>query len=69
MRIEIAVDPGTHPSGTIVVDGSSGERFESWLGLLRVLSAALEADAPARAASSLGGQLAPGGDADLGQRV
>jgi hypothetical protein len=42
VRIEISFDSGLPPSGTVLVDGRAGDRFDGWLGLLNLLAAALE---------------------------
>ena len=69
MRIEISVEPGPPPSGVVTVDGGPARAFDGWLGLLRLLADALDAQPPAGAAGGLGGELAPRGDAELGERV
>ena len=69
VEIVIRGEPGAPPSGTVAVDGGPARRFESWLGLLRLLAAALDPQSPAGVTGGLGGEIAPGGDAELGERV
>ena len=69
MRIEISVQRGPPPSGVVSVDGGPDLGFDGWLGLLRVLADALHPEPPAGAPGGFGGEVAPRGDAELGQRV
>src|SRR5690349_3576841 len=69
VRIELSVEPGPPPSGVVAIDGGAERRFEGWLGLLRLLDDAFDAEAPAGPAGSLGGESAPGVDAELGEGV
>jgi hypothetical protein len=69
VRIEISVRGGPPPSGSVSVDAGPLRSFESWLGLLRILEDAVSSEPPAAPPGRLGGELAAGGDSDLGERV
>jgi hypothetical protein len=69
MRIAISVQAGPPPSGVVSVDGGPEVGFDGWLSLLRLLADALHAETPPGAAGGLGGEVAPRGDAELGERV
>jgi hypothetical protein len=69
VQIEIRARRRTPPSGVVVVDGGPERRFNGWLRLLSVLAEAFDPQPPPASAGSLGGELAPGGDTDFGERV
>jgi hypothetical protein len=69
MRIEIELAPGPPPSGVVAVEHGPARPFTGWLELLRLLGDAVEAQPPPGLAGGDGGEVAPGGDPELGQRV
>jgi hypothetical protein len=71
VMITIRVEGGRAlPSGDVVVDEVAPIPFAGWLQLLGILSAALPEDpALLGLAQGLGGQLDPGGHAQLGEDV
>lgn len=70
MMITIRVAGGGPPLGDVVVDEAAPIAFAGWLQLLGILSGALPGPpGSAGSAQGLGGQLDPGGDAELGEDV
>jgi hypothetical protein len=69
MRIEIDVEPGAPPSGAFSLEGGRARPFAGWLELLRLLGDAIQLESPARVPGGGVGELAPRGDAQLGERV
>jgi hypothetical protein len=67
MWIEICAEPGAPPSGAVRIDGGRWSPFHGWLALLCLLSGVLDAQPPPGVPAGLGGELTPGGDAELGQ--
>jgi hypothetical protein len=67
VRIEISARSGAPPSGVVVVDGGPERRFDGWLGLLSLLTDALDPNPPSGAPGGLGRELAPRRDAELGE--
>lgn len=57
------------PTGRLWVCGGTPARFVGWLALLGLLERLVEERALEAAADSLGGQLAAGGESELGQRA
>lgn len=49
MRIAITVERRQPPSGAVVVDDGPPQAFDGWLGLLRLLSGAIQSKQPGRA--------------------
>jgi hypothetical protein len=56
VRIEINVERGPPPSGVVVVDGRPGQRFDGWLGLLRLLADALRPQPSASVPGAMRGE-------------
>ena len=69
VRIVISVEPGPPPSGVVSVHGGPEREFDRWLGLLRLLTDAVDAQPPAGPDGGLGGEVPSRGDAELGERV
>lgn len=69
VRVAISFEEDHPPSGVLTVDDGPGVAFAGWLGLLHLLTRALDADSPAGMPDGLGGELTPRGDAELGQGV
>jgi hypothetical protein len=46
MHIEISVAQSHPPSGVVIVDGGDRQLFSGWLGLLHILTVALDPQTP-----------------------